>query len=211
MVAPHYDLNRPAIDILLELIYTTNRVLFFKGHIEFGDPVELDQRPDDDYDANTYIPITVDPLVDDRYRGTTGVMYRRIPLTELEVKSPIIIALDHFPFFPAEVLPLFNKKFGTKLTAEDIDNTEYDDPNKKFVLRTKNSVVYFGERETEVLFGNVDLVHLLNVVKLPGFGIKAKVNLVTALFNKNLPGFESYPHPELVMKTDLSGFREYVG
>lgn len=92
------DIGKSDFDILMDLIYETNKVRFPREHIWTGTPKPLDQRPDIDDDENTYIDVRVDPLWNYEYSRHGGFLYRRQDLTEYFQDVEVAITATEFPF-----------------------------------------------------------------------------------------------------------------
>lgn len=122
MLLEEGDFDRPAIDIVLDLIYITNQLRVPKDKVTFGLPEKLDQRPDVNLDANTFVPVDFDPSWDDRYRGENGFLYRRLPLSVLTPDPSVQLIAPDFPFYLHDLLPAIRAKFGAQFSAQDIEN-----------------------------------------------------------------------------------------
>jgi hypothetical protein len=211
LLLPSMDFNRPAEEVLIDLIYISTKFKVNIHHIKFGLPMELDQRPDIDNDENTFINIKIDPLYDNRFSGANGVMYRRLPFEEVEVKVPMEIKIDHYPFFPEELLPQINVKYGLKLTVNDIDNTEHPSLDIPFKLKiSPNSLIWIGALDPHLSFGGLDLAGLILNKNLNGYDRTGGIPLSSVLRVTELIGFESHVHPPLVLDVSLNGFKEYL-
>lgn len=206
---PDMDFNRPAEDVLIDLIYISTKFRVSKHHIKFGLPMELDQRPDIDDDENTFIPIAIDPAYDSRFAGSNGVMYRRLPFDSLIVKVDMKIRIDHFPFYPEELLSQFNIKYGLQLTVADIDNTEVTSIEGFKMKISPTSLIWIGGIDPELSYGGLDLAGLILKTKLAGFDKTGGFPIADYITNKVLAGFEFYVHPPLVTDPLLKGFKEY--
>jgi len=139
------DFDRPAIDIVLDLIYITNQIRVPKDKVVFGNPEELDQRPDLDLDANTFVPAEFDPTWDDRYRGENGFLYRRLPLDTLTPDPDVKLIAPEFPFYLHDLLPAIRAKFGAQFSAQDIENQLI--PNEFIEVRLRaaeHSLLWIG-------------------------------------------------------------------
>lgn len=204
------DFNRPAEEVLIDLIYMSTKYRINKHHIKFGIPQELDQRPDIDDDENTFISIAIDPAYDDRFSGANGVMYRRLPFDSLEVKVEMNIRIDHYPFYPAELLSQFNVKYGLQLTIADIDNTEHKTLDVPFVMKiSPTSLIWFGSIDPGLTYGGLDLAGLVLNKKLNGYDKTGGIPISSILKITDLIGFEYYEHPVMVLDPLLKGFKEY--
>lgn len=120
------DYNKPPKELLLDLIYFSNGIRFEPDEVDFGIPQFLDQRPDIDWDPNSYIPIEVPDKVDARYVGRTGFMYRRMYLRDIVPVQTGPIPVPSYPTDTLTLLPVINAYYGTQITAEDIVNQQYE-------------------------------------------------------------------------------------
>jgi hypothetical protein len=162
-----YDLNQPAKDILLDLIYFSNGIRFYDEEVEFGIPQALDPRPDLDSDPNTFIPIDVPQTVDSRYEGNTGFMYRRLGLADITPVGTAIL-VPSFPVTTYQLLGALNAYYGTQWTQDDLVNYAYlSESNPMTIQFQPGSLCYQGEG----LAGPIamDLSQLVNVTDLDGF------------------------------------------
>ena len=162
-----YDLNKPAKDILLDLIFFTNGIRFNDTEVDFGPPQALDATPDTPGDPNTFIPIFVPDTVDERYEGNTGFMYRRIGLSEI---TPVGtgIAVASFPVTTYQLLPALNAYYGTQWTQDDLVNYAYLAASNPVTLTFQpGSLCYQGEGLAGPL--QVDMSQLVTQTALDGF------------------------------------------
>lgn len=162
-----YDLNKPAKDILLDLIFYSNGIRFYDDEVNFGLPQALDPRPDLDWDPNTFIPIMVPDTVDDRYEGKTGFMYRRLSLSDITPVGTAIL-VPSFPITTYQLLDALNAYYGTQWAQADLVNYTYLAAVNPITLTfAADSLCYQGQG----LAGPValDLSQLINVTDLDGF------------------------------------------
>lgn len=120
-----YDYNKPAKDILLDLIFFSNGIRFRSDIVSFGLPQVLDQRPDIDSDANTFIPLSVNPDYDDRYEGNSGLLYRRGTLEDVVPREEGLVTTPDYPFTTIDLLPAINAHYGTQIESTDIIDQTY--------------------------------------------------------------------------------------
>jgi len=145
------NFQRPSAEIALDLIYIANAYRIPATRIEFGKPEALDQRPDILTDANTFVPVEIDPLFDDRFRGDTGFMYQRLDLSVLTEDPDVVLVAPQFPFKMHELLPALNLKFGTMFAEDDIQNdTVMDEEQDVMLTAAKTSLVWLGRRPITV-------------------------------------------------------------
>jgi hypothetical protein len=98
VVIDQNDIGKSDFDILMDMIYETNKVRFPREHIWTGTPSALDQRPDIDDDENTYIDVRINPNWDNEYSRHSGFLYRRHDLTQYFENIDISITATEFPF-----------------------------------------------------------------------------------------------------------------
>jgi hypothetical protein len=162
-----FDLNKPAKDILLDLIFFTNGIRFNDDEVNFGPPQALDATPDNPGDPNTFIPIFVPDTVDERYEGNTGFMYRRIGLDEITPVGTAIV-VPSFPVTTYQLLPVLNAYYGTQWTQDDLVNYTYlAAVNPMTITFQSGSMCYQGEGIAGPI--GVDLSQMVNDTALSGF------------------------------------------
>lgn len=162
-----FDLNKPEKDILLDLIFFTNGIRFNDSEVEFGTPQALDAAPDNPGDPNTFIPISVPDTVDDRYEGSTGFMYRRLGLSEIQpVGTSITVA--SFPVTTYQLLPALNAYYGTQWTEADLVNYTYLSALNPVTLTFQlGSLCYQGEGLAGPI--GLDVSQMVSLTDLDGF------------------------------------------
>lgn len=111
------DLARSSFEIALDLIYIENQYKLYKERTSLGKPQELDVRPDEIWDANTYTTIRIQDNFDDRFIGKNGLNYRRMGFNEVGLKV--------IPVLPRDIalhalLPLINAMYKLGLAPEDV-------------------------------------------------------------------------------------------
>lgn len=141
------DYSKPAKELLLELIYQSNEIVLAELEVAFGVPELLDQRPDIDSDANSFIPASVDPDWDNRYLPKNGFMYRRAHLSDIAIDpSTPPLAIDYLPCQTSDLLDAINARYGTHLTLDDVENLTYTDANTPVVIKFKeDALCWAGE------------------------------------------------------------------
>lgn len=92
------DIGKTDIEILMDLIFETNKLRIPQEQIFYGVPSALDQRPDIDTDENTFIPVRVNQEYDDTLSRAAGFLYRRVTLNEYFEGLTITITATQFPF-----------------------------------------------------------------------------------------------------------------
>lgn len=146
------DFARPSFEVALDLLYIENQYKLYKERTKLGDPQELDVRPDEIWDANTYTTIRIQDNFDDRFTGKNGLNYRRMGFNE--------VGLTVIPVLPRDVmlhelLPLINEMYQLGLAPDDVMDMVLSKGYKgSVVLRAEpKSLAYVGigivkQRET---------------------------------------------------------------
>ena len=149
-----YQLNRPGIEILLDLISIYNQRYRLEPHqVQFGDPQDLDTRPDILDDTNSFIPAVVDSNVDSRLvPDNTGFLYARLPLGILKKDKEYDIDPLPVPFSTYQILDQINDQYACQLTEDDLEDTVYTSMDDWFNIYAKpTSKVWIGKRRIDVV------------------------------------------------------------
>ncbi len=168
------DIGKDRETLLLDLIYEATGLRIPNVVISFGDPVEMDTRPDLRLDHNTFIPARVRQEYDYRFGPQSGFLYRRRSFDEYFEDNDITLNLQptKFPFtiheiWREQVEPLLP----FPVAMEDIVDYEIDDPNT-MVLEFKanpKSWIWYG-RSSQLVNINPALYKLAPITTfLPGF------------------------------------------
>lgn len=149
------NFDRPEEEIVIDLVYRSNKYRLEAPIVEFGAVKVLDQRPEIEDDPNSYISAAVDRNFDYRLvPGETGFMYTRIPLAAIPGIEDIVIQPLAIPFKTHDILDQINAQLGLQLTEDDIENTEYITMDDDFTITAKpQSKVWVGWRFIDVLGG----------------------------------------------------------
>lgn len=158
---PIEEMDKSPVQICIDLIYALNGCRLIEHEVKFGLPEELDQRPDIDIDANTFIPVI--PLIEDtRFIGNEGVLYRRFHFNEFNIDQ--LWGDFSFPATTHQLLPAINTYTGLNITEDDvIDRLYYGKPTKITLEAHEHSLVWHGKHDVPVNYG------LLNTTDLSGF------------------------------------------
>ena len=145
------DLNRPSREIASDLIFIANGFRFPIDEVHFGIPQMLDQRPDLNEDANSFIPADVAYEVDDRFPGTTGFLYTRIDINALVQEAETLVAPQQYPFRVHHLLPQLRLFFNTQWDETDIEDEVVVLPVSELIIRCKpGSLAWIGSRRINV-------------------------------------------------------------
>ena len=138
------NFDRPAVEILLNLIFSFNQYSVPANKITFGLPQPLDVYPGVISDENTFVSVTVDKEYDGRFGGENGFMYRRYSLTELVEDPAVNFDLPEFPFQIADILPSINARFHTQLTTNDVMDIFVESREQLVLIAHPHSLVWMG-------------------------------------------------------------------
>lgn len=124
------DIGKTDIEIMMDLIYETNRLRIPQEQIVYGVPSALDQRPDIDTDENTFIPVKINPNYDDTYSEVGGFLYRRVDLGQYFANIEIAITATAFPFTVRSIWDAQVKPFlPFPIDKKDIEDYLFTDLN----------------------------------------------------------------------------------
>lgn len=143
------NLNKPSPDIIVSLINKDNNASINVNQVAFGQPEVIAGSAE----RNTAAPVLAIP--DQGLTGSARVEYTRLDLSVLfdgitiKIKAPEEVS-------PDGILNVVNKLYGLQLSKDEIINTEVDlTPNKDgkvmYTIAAKDSIVYTGSFELELL------------------------------------------------------------
>lgn len=163
------DFNKPSKLLALDQIWAFTGIRIRPDKIKLGKAEVLDQRPDIDYDENTFVPAEIDFAEDVRFTTENGFLYRRFSLAELANGRPLVILDPPSTFTVEDVLDQINMSWDAQLTLEDLDNTiVYRSTDETFVLETnEGSLAWYGNQPFNVQMSGTSA--FLKIVDLDGF------------------------------------------
>lgn len=148
-------LNRPTIELALDLIYAATELEFPVDKIILGVPLAVQLRPTND-EPDTYVTIKrVAGVFDDRYDTPAGdgVLYNRIPLSLITPISGVTLTEPAGNFTIHQILDRLNAKLGVQFTKDDLENDAYPSTVTSVTLRASpTSLVWLGQYE--ISFGD---------------------------------------------------------
>ncbi|BDD79591.1 hypothetical protein [Burkholderia phage FLC9] len=151
------DLNKPATQIIIDLIWRSNGISFEYDTLDFGVPKAIDNPPP--WAANTVVEITDNLMESDLYSGSTKIAYRRLPLSELVPYSTDPIPLPAFPFQTTDVLAAINAAYQIQLQPSDVVNETYQSLEGPFtVVAADTALCYIGSLTPNILVGLDEVV-----------------------------------------------------
>jgi len=166
------DIGKDHIDLLMDMIYETNKVRIPREHIKYGTPVPLDQRPDDLTDPNTYIDVQIDPLWDYELSKLSGFMYRRQDLGAYFQDLEITITVSEFPFrvsdiWDEQVLP----HLPYPIAMSEMQDYLFTDPDSLELVVYSKSGSYLWSGKVKLVINPIDptLFELVHNPFLTGF------------------------------------------
>lgn len=127
VVIDEHDIGKSREELLMDLIYETNGQRVPLDKIKFGKPYKVDQRPDLEFDANTFIPVVIDSAYDDRFGvGIGGLMYRRHDLGQYTKNVDLTAVAPLFlPFTVHDILDQINALLPYPIDPLEVVNYEY--------------------------------------------------------------------------------------
>lgn len=166
------DIGKTNIELLTDLIYETNKLRIPEDKIKYGLPMDLDTRPDNLYDHNTFVPFKIDPDYNYHLANQTGFVYRRRGFAEyFEDYELPPLNITKFPFRMVEMLPQINAHLPFPLQPEDIVDYEFTDTDAvQFTLRANpNSYIWTGGVAVRYNPPDPNFFKLVPKPFLPGF------------------------------------------
>lgn len=143
------DLNQPAAQILLDLIWRSNGIWLQQDYMEFDTPVAIGNAAS--CGPDTLITITADQIEDNRFQGSQQILYRRLPLNEV-LTPAVSLTVATLPFNIVDLLPAINQAYQLQLSAADVLNTQYADLTQPVVLAAApESPCYSGQVQLTVV------------------------------------------------------------
>ena len=147
VVIDENDIGKTDIQILMDLIYETNKVRIPEEHIVYGKPSALDQRPEILTDENTFIPVRINRDYDAEYAKAEGFLYRRQDLGQYFEGITITITATDFPFTVRSIWDAQVKPFlPFPIDKKDIEDYLFTDlhTNKLTVHAVAGSLLWCG-------------------------------------------------------------------
>ncbi len=143
------NLNKPSPDIIVSLINRDNNSSINVNQVTFGQPESIVGSEE----RNTTTPVLA--ITEQGLTGSARVEYTRLDLSVLfdgitiKIKAPEEVS-------PDGILNVVNKLYGLQLSKDEIVNTEVDlTPNEDgkvmYTITAKDSIVYTGSFELELL------------------------------------------------------------
>ena len=175
------DFGKPRLELLRDLLFESTGIRIPLDKIRYGKPQKIDQRPEDKYDPNTFLPVLVDIEYDVRYRSIgDGFMYRRHSLNKyLSGIDFSDVAPPFFPFRTSDVLEQINAKLEYPLDMDDLVEMEYDD-----VLQFANGLLLRPRLDSYIWVDDAAVV--IDTTRLTNSNVLTK---------KILDGFNIYQPP----------------
>jgi hypothetical protein len=131
----YFNYNKPAEQILRDLIFATNGFLVPPQGILFGNPIAQTPLTGDRYQRDTVITIEADPAMPwQQLTGTQTLLYKRVnladflPAANASGGTVVPIPITAYPTDIWTLLPLINAYYGLQLTQADVLNTPIPAP-----------------------------------------------------------------------------------
>lgn len=141
-------LNKPSVDLIIDLINVANSTSLNNTKISFGAPSVLTGDPNN---HNTGVNVLAVP--GSGYIGDVDVTYNRLDIGLLF--KNIALNLDvSAPTSTKDLLPLLNSKYGLGLTIDDIEDNAIDmsgnAPHSHVIVMKDSSLAYIGQVTTTI-------------------------------------------------------------
>jgi hypothetical protein len=151
------DLNKPATQIIIDLIWRSNGISFEYDTLDFGVPKAIDNPPP--WAANTVVEITDNLMESELYTGSTKIAYRRLPLSELVPTSTDPIVLPTLPFQTTDLLAAINAAYQIQLQPSDVVNVTYQSLSGPITIAAADTALcYIGSLAPNFVGPELDVV-----------------------------------------------------
>lgn len=169
------DLGKSREELLMDLVaeYLGFRIPLDK--IVFGEPEALDQRPDLEFDPNTFIPAQIDIAYDSRFSDMgSGFMYRRRSIVEHASGCDFSkVAPTKLPFTTHDLIEQFNQCLPYPIDESDVVLVEYktkEDYEKGVTFAAAPHSLFWTDGETIQIDDRwITGEPVIVVTDLPGF------------------------------------------
>lgn len=170
------DIGKSHLEILTDLLYESTKTRIPLSKISFGTPKELDLNPEDKTDENTFIPVTVATDYSTLFQAGSGLMYRRIEITDYLqslLGSTIELHATALPAKLCDILPQINTFLEFPLDCGDVlDATITQAGVQDIKIKIQlGSFIWVGEITIRVNVIVGALIPLYTTTMLQGFDV----------------------------------------
>lgn len=170
------DIGKSHLEILTDLLYESTKTRIPLSKISFGTPRELDLNPEDKTDENTFIPVTVANDYSTLFQAGSGLMYRRIEITDyLESLqgSTIELHATSLPVKLCDILPQINTFLEFPLDCGDVVDAMITTAGVQDIKVevAPASFIWVGDVELSINVIVGSLVPLYTTTMLQGFDV----------------------------------------
>lgn len=173
VVIDEHDLHKTRIEILMDLVYESTGMRIPQHEIKYGQPIELDQRPDLMTDPNTFIPVRINPDYNYRLAGyQRGFMYRRRYLTEHFAGLELDLEFTVWPTTLRQIImDQINPQLRYPLQPEDfVDYEITDESTDVLLIKTQpHSLFWTGSINVNIVPPGQEYFVLVEQPYLSGF------------------------------------------
>lgn len=152
------DIGKTNIQLLTDLIYETNKIRIPEDKIKYGEPSDLDTRPDRRWDHNTFVPFKINRDWNYHLANQTGFVYRRRPFEEYFEGIEFTVDIETFPFHVVDLLPQINEHLPFPLQPEDIVDYVFDERDADSFTLIANPKSYIWMGKTQIKMNPIDPV-----------------------------------------------------
>jgi hypothetical protein len=123
-----FNYNKPAVDILRDLIYASNGFMLPATGVLYGTPIAVTPLVADRYQRDSIVKVTMDPALPYQpWKGHRTFLYKRLNLGDVMpvAASSTPLSIASYPTNTYTLLALINEYYNMKLTQADVLNTTY--------------------------------------------------------------------------------------
>lgn len=173
VIINEHDVTKTKKQILLDLLFESERVRFPETVLIPGTPKELDAVPGNLLDANTFLPVKFAPGYRDDLQGDLGLMYRRRSIAEhLKQYNFPTLSFSQYPTTTHQIVTdLINPHLNYPLSLEDfVDETIEGEGVTEITIKARSdSYLWCGKAQVKFEPPSEDFFVLARVTELEGF------------------------------------------
>lgn len=193
VIIDEHDLGKTKVELLMDLLFESTGRRIPEKWITYGDPSELDARPEVLTDPNTFIPATVDGTYDfNLANALRGFMYRR---RDLKKHFEGVTLNLTFPTWPMTLHQIIETQINPQLKYPlavtdfvDYEITDRETTNLK-IQAHPHSWFWFNEVDIAIVPPPEHFFVLFEIPHMPGF-VKAPREITGAIRDPQFNGFE---------------------
>ncbi len=173
VIIDEHDLGKTEIQLLTDLIYESTGVRIPEERISYGDPSELDARPDVELDPNTFISAKIDPTYDYGLSvRQIGFLYRRRYIAKHLEGIQFTLKFNRWPMRLSDIVSeQINPYLRYPLSTKDYVDYEITDRNTSRLKIAANpkSLFWIGSQSMAIMLPGTELFKIVDIEELTGF------------------------------------------